>query len=198
MRVTATHLIVGTIAIALLFTASGGGSYSSILQQFIPAVEGFSSRPVWDYKQWSWGYGTAAGFDRNVMPPGSITRDKAMQEAIAVNEKNWRTIRGRFNVSMKPYQIAAMLSLAYNLGPSRIDVFAPYVNAGDYNGLFAKMRAYVYAGGVRNQGLVNRREKEIALFEGNWHPASGRLAEEFAAEPVIFIAPELITDEYGN
>jgi GH24 family phage-related lysozyme (muramidase) len=197
-----TIWIIAAVA-ALLFIPLGGagGSYAGVLMEFIPAVEGFSATPVWDYKQWSWGYGTAAGYDRYNKPTGTITREKALQDAIAVNDANYRTIRPRFTRSLKGHEMAAMLSLAYNLGPARIDVFAPFVNAGDTAGLFAKMRAYVYAGGVRNQGLVNRREKEILLYSGQWSTSSGRTASEaiyWEPSPAEWITPELITDEYGN
>ena len=47
---------------------------------FIKNQEGFSADAYWDNKQWSWGYGTAAGYDKNNKPPGTISMDQAEQD----------------------------------------------------------------------------------------------------------------------
>lgn len=198
MTTTAKYIILAVAAMLLLPMAAGSASYTSILQTFLPSVEGFSSRPIWDVKQWSWGYGTAAGYDRNNMPAGTITRDKAMQELLKYVNEAYRTISPYVTAKLNSHEWAALLSLSYNLGPNRaIQTFIPIINTGNDNALISKMRQYVYANGVRNDGLVNRREKEIALWKGDaYHDPAGRSV--FATEEILWIKPEMITDEYGN
>lgn len=188
MSKTVWFIVAGLLLLPML---TAGGSYITDLKIFLPTVEGFSAVPIWDVKQWSWGYGTAAGFDPNKKPSGTITREQAWQDSLKVINNNYEYLADRLQVNLKGHEIAALLSLAYNLGPGRLPVFLAYVNSNDTAGLFAKMRQYVYADGVRNQGLVNRREKEIQLFKGTWK-LSGIIPEPYQVSP--WIDPESITD----
>lgn len=185
----AVWLILAGLLLIPVMTSSG--SYIADLKLFLPTVEGFSAVPIWDVRQWSWGYGTAAGFDRNIKPSGTISREKAWQDSLKVINSNYEYLADRLQVNLKGHQIAALLSLAYNLGPGRLPTFLAYVNDNDTAGLFAKMRQYVYADGVRNQGLVNRREKEISLYKGTWKVA-GIIADPDQVSP--WIDPDRITD----
>lgn len=195
MAKAGTYILLALVAIVAFPVLTSSATYIPALREFLPLVEGFSARPVWDFRQWSWGYGTAAGFDPNVRPPGEITRERAMRDALATVADNYRQAAPMITRRLNGHQWAAFMSLLYNLGPGRAGTFAPYINSYDDTGLFSKMRAYVYAGGVRNQGLVNRREKEIALWRGD--EFSGRFAYQ---EPVFEdrILPEFITDENGH
>jgi len=81
--------IGGLIAILLLMakksSAAGSGfNYiETVLKSFLPQVEGFLPRPVWDVKQWSWGFDTrvhGSVNDPNKNPGGTITKDQAYKE----------------------------------------------------------------------------------------------------------------------
>jgi GH24 family phage-related lysozyme (muramidase) len=61
-------------------------------------------------------------------------------------------------------QWAALLSFSYNEGIGRAYNLLDNINSGDDNALAAQMRKYIYAGGVVNDNLVERREKEINLW----------------------------------
>jgi lysozyme len=69
---------------------------------------------------------------------------------------------------MKSYQWAAFTSLAFNIGVARFcrSTIARLANAGDWQGACKAIGLYVYAGGRKVQGLINRRGAEIALCEG--------------------------------
>jgi len=129
------------------------------LSAFIPSVEGFIPVSKWDYKQYSWGYGTSA--------PGPglpITRDQAFAEMLTHLLSDYNTLKPQVTRPLNVNQWAAYLSFSYNEGTGRADNLLPNINAGNDTALAAQWRKYIYAGGVINQGLVERREKELALW----------------------------------
>ena len=70
---------------------------------------------------------------------------------------------------MKSYEWASFASLAFNVGVPTFcrSSVARLFNAGDAAGACKAIGLYVYAGGRKVQGLINRREAEIELCEGN-------------------------------
>jgi lysozyme len=67
-------------------------------------------------------------------------------------------------VAMAPNVEAAFVSTAYNLGPGVVcKYFAPLINSGNVTAACNKLPQFVYAGGQRVQGLVNRRAAERKL-----------------------------------
>ena len=65
----------------------------------------------------------------------------------------------------RPYQFAAAISLSYNIGAAAFarSTVARRFNAGDWRGGCDAFLLWVYAGGRRVHGLVNRREAERKL-----------------------------------
>ena len=66
-----------------------------------------------------------------------------------------------------PNQLAALISLGYNLGPAGLlnsSVFKLYNVSTPILETAAQFDKYVYAGGERNKGLVNRRAAEKKVF----------------------------------
>jgi len=66
------------------------------------------------------------------------------------------------------YQLAAVTSLAFNVGPRAVcgSTLQRKANAGDWKGACAEIGRWVYAGGKKVRGLVRRREAERAMCEG--------------------------------
>jgi GH24 family phage-related lysozyme (muramidase) len=156
--------ILITAALILLPMGLTTGDFRSVLQTFIPSVENFSAYPVWDYDQWSWGYGTAAGYDPNNKPKGTISKSRAFTDMMHVLNANYKYLAPLIKIKLNGNQWAALLSFSYNLGPYQADNLITNINSGNDAALFTQWRKYVYAGGVKSQGLINRREKEIALW----------------------------------
>ena len=141
--------------------------YSAILTKFLPPLEGFSSTPYWDYKQWSWGYGTrvpGSVNDQNKKPTGTISRDKAMLDALQHVNGDYLYLKSLVKASLNANQWSALLSFSYNLGRGNADNLVANINAKNWPALESQWKQYVYAGGVINSTLVNRREKEWNLF----------------------------------
>lgn len=71
-------------------------------------------------------------------------------------------------VPLNQNQFDALVSFVFNIGTGQ-DGFAgstllKLLNAGHYDLVPAQMRRWIYDNGDVNEGLVNRREKEIALW----------------------------------
>lgn len=159
---------MGLLAWLLSATKSiGAKAFLPILKKFIPNVEGFTPTAIWDHKQWSWGYGTACGFDPNVKPSGSITPGKAWTEAEKVYIlPHYSQLAPLVMKNLNNNQWAALLSFSYNAGPGNAKNIIQTINSGSMSDVVTRMKKYVYASGVRNQGLVNRRQKETDLYQG--------------------------------
>lgn len=73
-------------------------------------------------------------------------------------------------VDLKPHQLAALGSWSYNVGINAActSTLAKKVRSGEPPESWCpEMRRWVYAGGKRVRGLVNRREHEVALCLGS-------------------------------
>ena len=129
------------------------------LASFIPSVEGFIPHPKWDVNRYSWGYGTAAPG-----ATGTITREQAFADMLTYLLADYVKLSGRISRTLTVNEWVALLSFSYNLGVGDAYNLVPLINAGDNAALFAKWAKYVYAGGVVVPDLVERRQKEITLF----------------------------------
>lgn len=66
------------------------------------------------------------------------------------------------------YQLAAVTSLAFNVGPRAVceSTLQRKANSGDWAGACAEISRWSFAGGKKVRGLVRRREAERAMCEG--------------------------------
>jgi len=155
-------LLLGVGIIALM-----AANYKTILAAFFPKWEGFSATPYWDFKQWSWGYGTRVPGsidDPNVRPSGTISRAQAMIDAIRHAESDRAYLSSLLTRDLNSNQWAALLSFSYNLGRGNADNLIPNLNAGKFAALGEQWNLYVNAGGVPQDYLIDRRAAEWQLF----------------------------------
>jgi lysozyme len=129
------------------------------LASFIPSVEGFRSTPYWDVTRYSWGYGTIAPGST-----GTITREQAFADMLTHLLADYAKLSGRISRILTVSQWVALLSFSYNVGIGNAYNLVPLINSGDDTALAAKWAKYIYAGGVVNNDLVERRQKEINLW----------------------------------
>lgn len=128
---------------------------------FIKKYEGFSSKPYWDYRQYTWGYGTKTPDGKE----GSIiTKAEAESEVRKDFEARKKELSKVLKKQLNPNQWAALLSFSYNLGISLGKKMAEYINTLPIESLRSKWYQYVYAGGKINKGLIDRRRAEFQLF----------------------------------
>lgn len=141
---------------------------TNVLSDFIPEVEGFSATPYWDVKQWTWGYGTkvpGSGTNSSINPGGTVTREQAFIYMMDHIQKDYNYLFPLITRSLNANQWAAYLSFSYNLGPGNADNLAANINSNNDAALFIQWAKYIYAGGVVVPALVERRAKEIELWQ---------------------------------
>lgn len=162
MKINWWYIIGGAVVLSLLAV-----SYKTILQNFLKVWELYEPAPYWDFRQWSWGYGTRVPGsidDPNVRPSGTISRAEAMTDAISHAETDHRYLRTLITRDLNPEQWAALLSFSYNLGPGNADNLVDNINSGDLSALGDQWNQYINAGGVPNDNLIARRAAEWKLF----------------------------------
>jgi lysozyme len=154
------YIVIGG---GLLFLVAWNSMFKILLinklASFIPSVEGFIPHPKWDYKQYSWGYGTAAPGST-----GTITREQAFADMLTYLLADYAKLSSRISRTLTVSQWVALLSFSYNLGVGDAYNLVPLINSGDDTALATKWNKYIYAGGVVNSDLVERRQKEINLW----------------------------------
>lgn len=139
-------------------------SFLSVLKPMLMLSEGFTPVPVWDVKQWSIGFGTWIGYDRNKKPAVTWTKERAWLEAEKIVNTHYSALKKVVKVTLNSNQWAALISFSYNLGIGTGEKMAGYINSGNLQLVKDKWLLYVIAGGVRNSGLVARRNNELKLF----------------------------------
>jgi lysozyme len=72
-------------------------------------------------------------------------------------------------VSLNQGQYDALVDFTYNLGPAALQgsTLLRKLNAGDYAGAAAEFPKWCHAGRAVLPGLVTRRARERAMFEGD-------------------------------
>jgi lysozyme len=110
------------------------------------------------------GFGTTEG----VKMGDTITPPRALQRALTNLEKFEGALRRCVKVPLHQYEYDVYVSLSYNIGENAFcgSTLVAKLNAEDYAGACAELSRWVYSGGQRIQGLVNRRAKERAQCEG--------------------------------
>lgn len=132
---------------------------------FIIKHEGFVSTPFWDNKQWTWGYGTAAGYNHNSKPTGTITKEQAKSDLMAYIQKDYVTLSMALKNPIKDSQMIALLDFSYNLGIGNGKDIVALINSGATpDAVTAEMSKYNHAGGEVSSNLTSRRYDESQLY----------------------------------
>jgi Phage-related lysozyme (muraminidase) len=134
--------------------------------QFIAGEERFTPKPYWDYKQWSWGYGTKvpdSTASPTVIPNVTIGIDTAKSIMNNHISKDYAVLKPLARKELTPNQWAALLSFSYNLGIGTGKTMLSRINSNIPN-LEAVWKSYIYAGGAVSNGLISRRNKEWNLY----------------------------------
>ena len=73
-------------------------------------------------------------------------------------------------VALKQYQFDALVSFSFNVGVSAFknSTLLRVLNEGKYDEVPGQLRRWVFSGGNKVQGLVNRRENEVKLWNGEF------------------------------
>lgn len=104
------------------------------------------------------GFGTTDG----VRMGDTITPPRALQRALTDVGRFEGALKDCVRVPLHQAEYDVYVSFAYNVGAHAFctSTLVRKLNAGDYVGACNELSRWVNAGGVRVQGLVNRREAE--------------------------------------
>jgi lysozyme len=174
-KVLAT-LVITTIVLYMLrkriATALNNTPFALVsdkLFNVISSLEGFIAVPIWDYMQYSVGYGSGYNWDqkRPVIKTDIIDKTTAKKWLLLEAQDKYEFVMNKVRVPVTDNQLLAMASFTYNVGE---DAFAKstllrLLNEGQNKDIVAKQfDRWVYAGGKVSPGLVKRRNAEKQVF----------------------------------
>lgn len=114
---------------------------------------------------WTIGWGATG---QGIGPGVTWTQAKADRRLAADVASFADAVRSAVKVPTEPHEMAALTSLAYNIGAQafRDSTLLRKLNAEDMQGAANEFPKWRMADGEVSQGLVNRRAAERAIFEG--------------------------------
>jgi lysozyme len=135
----------------------------------IKRFEGFSAKP---YRCpagiWTIGYGSTRYANGKPISSGDahITEAQAVEIMQATLGEYENAVKRYVTTPINQNQFDALVDFAYNAGAQnlRTSTLLKKVNAKDYAGAANEFGKWVFAGGKKLSGLVNRRAAEKALF----------------------------------
>lgn len=175
-KVLAT-LVISTIVIYMLrkriATALNNTPFSVISDKIfnlISSLEGkYQSIPVWDYMQYSVGYGSGYNWDqkRKVIKTDVIDMATAKKWLLLESQDKYDFVMSKVRVPVTDNQLLAMASFTYNVGEGAFakSTLLKLLNEGQNKDIVAnQFDRWVYAGGKVSPGLIKRRIAEKRLF----------------------------------
>ena len=172
-----TGIAITTIILYMLrkriATALNNTPFAAIsdrLFNLISQVEGkYLSVPVWDYMQYSVGYGSGYNWDakRPVIKTDVIDQATAKRWLLLEAQDKYNFVMSQIKVPVTDNQLLALASFTYNVGEGAFasSTLLKRLNSGENKANVAtEFDKWVYAGGKVSDGLKNRRNAEKALF----------------------------------
>ena len=145
------------------------GAISDKLFNVISKFEGFIAVPVWDYMQYTVGYGSGYNWDakRPVVKTDIIDKATAKRWLLAEAQDKYDFVMQNIRVPVTDNQLLALASFTYNVGENAFSnsTLLRMLNEGQNKDKVAlQFDRWVYAGGKVNNGLKKRRIAEKQLF----------------------------------
>lgn len=153
----------------IIATIVGGGSAIAISTVMLTGPDGLEGREHKPYADVVGVLTVCDGHTGKDIVPGKTYSDA---ECDALTQKDLQRIAGQVDpyirVPATETQKAAIYSFAYNVGASATinSTLLKKLNAGDPAGACDELKRWVYAGGKKWKGLMNRREVEYMVC--NW------------------------------
>jgi lysozyme len=117
---------------------------------------------------WTIGYGSTRGLTGEPITAATPFVDQATALKMLSRDASGAAtaVATHVEVPLGDNQVAALTSFVYNLGAGAFEgsTLLRVLNEGDYAAAAAQFTEWDHAGGHVVQGLLNRREKEAALF----------------------------------
>lgn len=153
-----------------LIAAAGGGAML-IATVFLGGKDGVEGRVYEPYKDVAGVWTVCDGITGSGVIQGKHYTDR---ECDSLLRQRVRQVKAQVDplvkVPLDEYQRAALYSFTYNVGVGSFSksTLLKMLNAGDQEGACNELRRWVYAGGVKWKGLLDRREMERSLCLGDF------------------------------
>lgn len=130
----------------------------------IERLELFNSHAYWDVTGWACGYGTHSP---DITAQTVWTEDEAHERLVERVLRVARFVSDQLEVTVSQGQFDALVSFTYNIGEFAFkhSHVLEGLNLGQFDCVPDEMARWVHVNGEVNQGLVARRQAEIALFK---------------------------------
>lgn len=153
-----------------LIAAAGGGAML-IATVFLGGKDGVEGRVYEPYKDVAGVWTVCDGHTGTDIIKGKKYSDRECDRMLWSDlQPVKKTVDGLVKVQLNEYQRAALYSFTYNVGVGSFSksTLLKKLNAGDQEGACEELRRWVYAGGMKFRGLMNRRdmERSMCLAEG--------------------------------
>lgn len=148
-----------------LIAAAGGGSML-IASLFIGGKDGVEGRAYEAYKDVAGVWTVCDGHTGADIVKGKTYTDRECDRLLWQDLKPVKkVVDGLVSVPLNEYQRASLYSFTYNVGTSAFSksTLLKKLNKGDQAGACEELRRWVYAGGMKWRGLMNRRDMERSM-----------------------------------
>jgi len=149
------HLLENWEGLRLQVYRDSGGAPTIGIGHLLTRSETTSGKIIIKGQPVKWGAGITEQQARDL---------KAQDMAVAAH-----AVSAAVKVKLSQNQFYALCSFAYNVGVGAFEGSAllRLLNGGQFESVPAQLRRWVYDNGRRVEGLANRREKEIRLWQQN-------------------------------
>ncbi|POW56603.1 lysozyme [Candidatus Pantoea alvi] len=148
-----------------LIAAAGGGSML-IASLFIGGKDGVEGRVHDPYKDVAGVWTVCDGHTGNDIIKGKKYTDRECDRLLWSDlQPVKKAVDSLVKVPLNEYQRAALYSFTYNVGSGAFSksTLLKKLNAGNQDGACEELRRWVYAGGMKFRGLMNRRDMERSM-----------------------------------
>ncbi|UBN56366.1 lysozyme [Pantoea agglomerans] len=148
-----------------LIAAAGGGAML-IATVFLGGKDGVEGRVYEPYKDVAGVWTVCDGHTGTDIIKGKKYTDRECDRLLWNDlQPVKKTVDSLVKVPLNEYQRAALYSFTYNVGSGAFSksTLLKKLNAGDQDGACEELRRWVYAGGMKFRGLMNRRDMERSM-----------------------------------
>jgi len=149
---------------------------------------------------WTIGYGHTTAAGAPAVVKGMVIDEQQAEALLLQDLQHYEAAVARLiSAPLADNQFSALVSFAYNIGAAAFakSRLPALINAGHYQAVPGELMRYVYAGGKRLEGLVNRRAAEAGLWaRGDFVSSSSQRAEIRRENRLL--APEVVAPLAGS
>jgi GH24 family phage-related lysozyme (muramidase) len=129
--------------------------------------EGFSAVSFWDFKQWTWGYGTKAPSGPG-LPISQEDAEVELSEKVDLAIKEYKSLFSEITTEINDVRQHALVNMIYNMGAKGVSGFKNMlatIRKGDWKSAANHARASLWYKQVtrRARRICNELEKGVIL-----------------------------------